>query len=116
MVGASLVAGDTVELAGTPQPDLAARECLRVWRGAHARVLGGRSHHPELRIALEQRRTTSREIVTQYLTRIAVYEDTLRAALAVNRSALAAPRNGIENGEPGACEGRRTGSRSRSRT
>ena len=42
----------------------------------------------ELRTALEQRRVTSREIVTQYLTRIAFYEDSLHAALAVNRRAL----------------------------
>ncbi|MBC8089702.1 MAG: amidase, partial [Phycisphaerae bacterium] len=43
----------------------------------------------ELRSALEQRRTTSREIVTQYLTRIATYEDKLHAAITVNPRALA---------------------------
>ena len=43
---------------------------------------------PEMRSAMEQRRTTSREIVTQYLTRIAVYEDKLHAALTVNPNAL----------------------------
>ena len=43
----------------------------------------------DLRTALEKRRTTSREIVTQYLTRIAFYEDQLHAALVVNRQALA---------------------------
>ena len=42
----------------------------------------------ELRLALEQRRTTSREIVTQYLTRIAMYEDKLHAAITVNPRAL----------------------------
>lgn len=43
----------------------------------------------DLRTALEQRRTTSREIVTQYLTRIALYEDKLHAAITVNPRALA---------------------------
>src|SRR6478672_4824370 len=43
---------------------------------------------PEMRTALEQRRTTSREIVLQYLTRIATYEDRLHAALYVNPHAL----------------------------
>jgi amidase len=42
----------------------------------------------EMRDALEHRRTTSVEIVTQYLTRIGTYEDTLHAALYVNRAAL----------------------------
>ncbi len=42
----------------------------------------------ELRSALEQRRVTSREIVTQYLTRMAFYEDALHATLSVNRRAL----------------------------
>ena len=42
----------------------------------------------ELRDALEKRQTTSREIVMQYLARIASYEDQLHAALAVNRRAL----------------------------
>jgi amidase len=43
----------------------------------------------DLRRALEQRRTTSREIVQQYLTRIALYEDRLNAIIAVNPNALA---------------------------
>jgi amidase len=41
-----------------------------------------------MRAALEQRRVTSREIVTQYLVRIATYEDRLNATLAVNPRAL----------------------------
>ena len=44
---------------------------------------------PEIRAALEQHRVTSRELVTQYLTRIALYEDKLHAALTVNPRALA---------------------------
>ena len=43
----------------------------------------------DLRKALEQRRTTSREIVTQYLARIALYEDRLNATITVNPNALA---------------------------
>jgi amidase len=43
----------------------------------------------DLRKALEQRRTTSREIVQQYLTRIALYEHRLNAIITVNPNALA---------------------------
>jgi amidase len=42
----------------------------------------------DLRAAIEQGRVTSREIVEQYLLRIALYEDTLNAVLAVNPDAL----------------------------
>ncbi len=42
----------------------------------------------DLRTALEQGRTTSREIVQQYLTRIALYEDRLNAVIAINPRAL----------------------------
>jgi amidase len=43
---------------------------------------------PELRAAMEQRRATSREIVAQYLARIATFEDTLNAAITINPHAL----------------------------
>jgi amidase len=42
----------------------------------------------EMRAALDQRRTTSREIVEQSLRRIALYEDRLNAVITVNRNAL----------------------------
>jgi amidase len=42
----------------------------------------------EMRAALTQRRVTSRQIVTQYLERIATYEDRLHAALTLNPDAL----------------------------
>jgi amidase len=42
----------------------------------------------DMRTALQQGRVTSRELVTQYLTRIAMYEDKLHAAITVNRNAL----------------------------
>jgi amidase len=43
---------------------------------------------PQMRTALEQKRVTSRELVTQYLARIAMYEDLLHAAIMVNPHAL----------------------------
>ncbi|HLJ50667.1 MAG TPA: amidase family protein [Bryobacteraceae bacterium] len=43
---------------------------------------------PQMRTAMEQGRVTSRELVTQYLTRIAFYEDKLHAAITVNPNAL----------------------------
>jgi amidase len=43
---------------------------------------------PEMRAAMEQARVTSRELVQQYLTRIATYEDLLHAAITVNPRAL----------------------------
>ena len=42
----------------------------------------------DMRKALEQRRTTSREIVQQYLARIALYEHRLNAIITVNPKAL----------------------------
>ncbi|MBI4538401.1 MAG: amidase [Gemmatimonadetes bacterium] len=42
-----------------------------------------------MRAAMERGRATSREIVLQYLTRIALYEDRLNAVIAVNPNALA---------------------------
>jgi amidase len=43
----------------------------------------------DMRKALEQRRTTSREIVQQYLTRIALYEHRLNTAITINPNVLA---------------------------
>jgi amidase len=43
---------------------------------------------PAMRDAMAQGRVTSHEIVLQYLTRIAMYEDKLHAAITVNRDAL----------------------------
>jgi len=42
----------------------------------------------EMRLAMEMKRTTSREIVLQYLTRIATYEGQLNATITVNPNAL----------------------------
>jgi amidase len=43
---------------------------------------------PQMQAALRQKRVTSRELVTQYLVRLAQYEDKLHAAIAVNPKAL----------------------------
>ena len=43
---------------------------------------------PELRAALESRRITSRQLVTQYLARIGTYEDRINAIITVNPRAL----------------------------
>jgi amidase len=43
---------------------------------------------PEMQKAMAEKRLTSRELVTQYLVRIAIYEDRLNAVLAVNSHAL----------------------------
>ena len=46
------------------------------------------SSFAEMQEAMRQGRVTSREVVRSYLERIAYYEDTLNAAMAVNRRAL----------------------------
>ena len=43
---------------------------------------------PQMQEALRTGRVTSREIVSQYLTRIGMYEDRLNAAIYVNPNAL----------------------------
>jgi amidase len=43
---------------------------------------------PDMRTALEQKRVTSRELVNQYLIRIAIYDHRLHAAITVNPNAL----------------------------
>ena len=48
---------------------------------------------PQMQTAMEQKRVTSREIVLQYLTRIATYEDRLNAVITVNPKALQKPKN-----------------------
>lgn len=43
---------------------------------------------PQMQQALKEHRVTSRELVIQYLTRIALYEDKLHAAITVNKDAI----------------------------
>jgi len=54
--------------------------------GAHFSVF--EASIPEMQAAMKSGRTTSHEIVQQYLNRIATYEDLLHAAIAVNPKAL----------------------------
>jgi amidase len=42
----------------------------------------------DMRTAIEHKRVTSRELVNQYLIRIAIYDHTLRAAISINPNAL----------------------------
>src|SRR3954470_14009089 len=42
----------------------------------------------DMQRAMQEHRVTSRELVTQYLTRIAIYDKRINAALAVNPRAL----------------------------
>ena len=44
---------------------------------------------PDMQAAMKDGRTTSKEIVTQYLVRIGMYEDKLNAAVAINPHAIA---------------------------
>jgi amidase len=43
---------------------------------------------PDMQRAMREKRVTSRELVTQYLTRIAMYEDRINAAISINPKAL----------------------------
>src|SRR2546426_12106986 len=43
---------------------------------------------PEMEAAMKNKQVTSRELVLQYLSRIALYEDKLHAVIAVNPNAL----------------------------
>src|SRR6185503_17520537 len=43
---------------------------------------------PEMQRAMRERRVTSRELVTQYLTRIALYDKRINAAISINPRAL----------------------------
>src|SRR5678816_4410622 len=74
---------------------------------------------PELQAALRSGRVTSRELVLQYLARIATYEDKLNAVIAVNPRALEEADALDRERQPGArasFAARCTESPSRSRT
>ena len=79
-IGAAAVASALAPTGAHAQP--AARSAAQPFTVVEASI-------DDLRRALEQRRTTSREIVQQYLTRIALYEDRLNAIIMVNPRALA---------------------------
>ena len=62
---------------------------------------------------MSDKRLTSRELVSQYLIRIALYEDRLHAAIAVNPRALEEADALDRERAAGKCAGRCTASRSR---
>ena len=59
----------------------------------------------QMRLAMEQGRTTSRDIVTQSLVRIATYEDRLNAAIMINPRALAAFGVSMRDAQRGTLQG-----------
>ena len=65
---------------------------------------------PEMQVALESKRTTSRELVTQYLTRIATYDRVLHSLVTVNPKALAEADERDRNARPAKCAARCTAS------
>ena len=67
---------------------LAAHAQTRSTRGQPSRFSVVDASIDQMRRAMEQRRTTSRDIVTQSLVRIATYEDRLHAAITINPRAL----------------------------
>src|SRR5215470_8726188 len=67
---------------------LVAPQTLHTDRSSRPRFDIVESTIPQMRAALEQGHTTSREIVLQYLVRIATYEDRLNALITVNPHAL----------------------------
>lgn len=69
-------------------PCVAAQKAQKPAAAAHQPFNVVEATIPEMRLAMEQKRTTSREIVLQYLTRIALYEDQLNAIITVNPKAL----------------------------
>ncbi|HYM23155.1 MAG TPA: amidase family protein [Vicinamibacterales bacterium] len=73
--GAAILSAQTARKPGTPS---ASRRPFTV---VEATI-------PEMVAAMEQHRTTSHEIVRQYLERIGTYEDRLHAAITVNPKAL----------------------------
>ena len=54
----------------------------------HAKFTVVEATIPQLQDALKDKRATSRELVEQYLLRIAMYNDKLHATIAVNPKAL----------------------------
>src|SRR5689334_24572430 len=67
---------------------LAAAAALAAAPSAPARFTVVEASITDLQRALQQRRMTSRELVQQYLTRIALYEDRLNAIIYVNPRAF----------------------------
>ena len=71
-IGAAIIHTSAAEQRGSAQPAFSVFE----------------ASIPEMQAAMKSGRVTSHELVQQYLTRIATYEDTLHAAITVNPNAL----------------------------
>jgi amidase len=82
LVAAALTAATLTTVAGQT------RKAAGAGAGTDAAFTVVEATIPDMRAALEQRRVTSKEIVRQYLIRIATYEDRLHAAITVNPRAL----------------------------
>jgi len=88
---------------------LAAAVAVAAAPSAPARLIVVEASITELQRALQQRRVTSRDLVQQYLIRIALYEDRLNAIIYVNPRALEEADDGsgplvvvdLDVGEPG---------------
>ena len=86
-------------------------------RGAHsAAVHGRRGHHPRHAARAARGRTTSRALVMESLTRIAIYDRILHAVMIVNPKALDEADRLDRERKEGGCAGRSMGFPSRSRT
>jgi amidase len=68
---------------------MAPSQTLQIDRSASEQFDVIESTIPQMRAAMERGRSTSREIVLQYLIRIATYEDKLNAVITVNPRAIA---------------------------
>ncbi len=83
------LAAAAISVATTAQTPAARGQAARPAAAAPAPFTVVEATIPEMRAALEQGRVTSRELVVQSLTRIAIYEKTLNAVMTINRNALA---------------------------
>jgi hypothetical protein len=71
---------------------------------------------PEMRTAMQQGRVTSHELVIQYLARIGMYENVLRATITVNPMPSKKPIGSIANAPRDRCAARCTAFRLPSKT
>src|SRR5262245_13105474 len=88
-LGATLLAGMLVAHAQTPTAGTQSRSSNAASRVPNPGFSVIETSIDQMRLAMEQGRTTSRDIVTQSLVRIAMYEDRVNAAITINPRALA---------------------------
>jgi amidase len=87
---AALLAASTIAIAASygGRPSAQTRQAGAPRTGSGRQFTVVEATIPEMRAAMEQGRTTSRDLVQQSFARIALYNDLLNATLAVNRDAL----------------------------